>query len=190
MRIAYIAPILAALCAAAPVSVTPLARPAAEARPTPLILEKDEGERRVIRPWPGHPDPGESFILKVDAKNGASSHLVLVTVSLKPGGELTTHKHPGADEILYLENGTARVQLGDSVREVHSGSTVFIPSGTWISLSNIGKEPIHGLAIFSAPGFDGFMRDVSVGEGEPILPMSEAENTAVEQKHKHDVIYK
>jgi hypothetical protein len=25
---------------------------------TPLILEKDEGERRVVRGWPGHPDPG------------------------------------------------------------------------------------------------------------------------------------
>ena len=43
---------------------------------TPLILEENEGERRVIRGWPGHPDPRETFILKVDPKNGGSSHLV------------------------------------------------------------------------------------------------------------------
>ncbi len=45
---------------------------------TPLILEKNEGERRVVRGWPGHPQLGETFILKVDPKNGGSSHLVFL----------------------------------------------------------------------------------------------------------------
>jgi hypothetical protein len=70
---------------------------------TPLILEKNEGERRVVRGWPGHPDPGETFILKVDPKNGGSSHLVLLTADLAPGGEIVAHKHPEADEILFLQ---------------------------------------------------------------------------------------
>src|SRR5277367_3004882 len=70
---------------------------------TPLILEKNEGERRVVRGWPGHPDPGEAFILKVDPKNGGSSHLVLITASILPGKKIDTHRHPEADEILFLE---------------------------------------------------------------------------------------
>jgi hypothetical protein len=47
------------------------------AKPTPLILEKNEGEHRVWRPiegaegWLGQPAP---FILKVDPQNGGSSH--------------------------------------------------------------------------------------------------------------------
>src|SRR5712692_3948245 len=94
---------------------------------TPLILEKNEGERRVVRGWPGHPDPGETFILKVDPKNGGSSHLVFGTEDLPAGETIPAHRHPGSDEILFLQTGTARVQLGDSVREVHAGSTVFIP---------------------------------------------------------------
>ena len=118
---------------------------------TPLILEENEGERRAVRGWPGHPDPKETFILKVDPKNGGSSHLVFMTANLAPGGEIVIHKHPRADEILFLETGTARVQLGDSVREVHAGATVFIPAGTWVSVSNIGKEPIKGVAVFSSP---------------------------------------
>jgi len=90
-------------------------------KPTPLILEKNEGERRVWRGYPGHPDPGETFILKVDPKNGGSSHLVFGTEDMVPGDTIETHRHPGSDEILFLETGTARVHLGDTVREVHGG---------------------------------------------------------------------
>jgi len=157
---------------------------------TPLILEENEGERRVVRGWPGHPEPGETFILKVDPKNGGSSHLVFVTVDLDQGGEIPTHRHPSSDEILFFETGTAKVRLGDSVRVVHAGSTVFIPSGTWISVSNIGKEHIKGVAVFSSPGFEDYMRDVSVREGEKNVPLSESEDAAIAKKHTHAVIFR
>jgi quercetin dioxygenase-like cupin family protein len=45
------------------------------------------------------------------------------------------HRHPGADKILFLQNGTARVTLADSSKEVHGGATVFIPANTWISMT-------------------------------------------------------
>src|SRR5579871_1655589 len=99
----------------------------------PLILEKTEGERRVWRPiegaegWDAQPGP---FILKVDPHNGGSSHLVLGTEDIPPGAKIDRHRHPGSDEILYLQNGRARVSLGDMVREVHGGATVFIPANT------------------------------------------------------------
>ena len=156
----------------------------------PLILEESEGERRVIRGWPGHPDPGESLILKVDPKNGGSSHLVFMTVSLRPGGQISAHRHPSADEILFLQTGTARVQVGELVREAHAGATVFIPSGTWISVSNIGKDDIKALGIFSSPGFESYMREVSVQEGEKNVPLSEAEDAAIAKKHEHAVLYR
>jgi quercetin dioxygenase-like cupin family protein len=171
-----------------PLILTP--RSGTSSQTTPLILEENEGERRAMRGWPGHPDPKETFILKVDAKNGGSSHLVFMTANLAPGGEIVTHKHPGADEILFLQTGTARVQLGDSVREAHAGATVFIPAGTWVSVSNIGKEPIKGVAVFSSPGFEDYMRDVSVRDGEKNVPLSETEDAEIAKRHTHDVIYK
>lgn len=180
--------ICAALVCTAASSSPPLPAPS-ETQATPLILEKNEGERRILRGWPGHPDPTEILNLKVDPKNGGSSHLVFMTANIDPGGEIDTHKHPGADEILFLENGTARVRLGDKVREVHAGATVFIPSGTWISVSNVGKESISAIAVFSAPGFEEFIRDVSVPVGQKSTPMTEAENDAVTKKHGHTVIY-
>jgi quercetin dioxygenase-like cupin family protein len=156
---------------------------------TPLILEKNEGERRVMRGWPGHPNPGETFILKVDPKNGGSSHLVFLTGDLAPGGEIVTHRHPGADEILFVQAGTARVHLGNTVRDVHAAATVFIPAGTWISLSNIGSEALSAVFVFSAPGFEEFMRAESVREGDKNVPVSQAEDEAIQKQHSHDVIY-
>jgi len=156
---------------------------------TPMILEKNEGERRVWRGEPGHAGPGAAFILKVDPKNGGSSHLVFGTGDLAPGEKIGSHTHPTADEILLLETGTARVHLGDSGREVHDGATLFIPAGTSISVSNIGRDVVHVLFIFSAPGFEEFMRDASVREGEKNVPLSKDEDNQIQKKHLHDVIY-
>jgi quercetin dioxygenase-like cupin family protein len=157
---------------------------------TPLILDKNDGERRVVRGWPGHPEPGETFVLKVDPKNGGSSHLVFFTGDLAPKGEIPAPKHPSSDEILFLQTGTARVHLGDTVRDVHAGATVFIPADTWISADNIGTDAISFVALFSAPGFEDFMRAGSVREGEKNVPLSKAEEEAIQKQHSHDVIYK
>ena len=68
-------------------AVLPSSLQAQSAKATPLILEKNEGERRVWRPiegakgWDAVPGP---FIFKVDRHNGGSSHLVFVTEDLPP----------------------------------------------------------------------------------------------------------
>ncbi len=165
------------------------ARTTKATRKTPLILEKNEGERRVFRGWPGHPDPGSTFILKVDPKSGGSSRLVFGTEDLPPGETIPKHRHPSSDEILFLQTGTARVHLGDSVREVRGGATVFIPADTWISVDNIGADVISLAFVFSAPGFEDFMRASSVREGEKNVPLSKAEDDEIQRKHKHAVIY-
>jgi Cupin domain len=91
----------------------------------PLILEKNKGERRAWRPiegavgWNAQPGP---FIFKVDRHNGGSSQLVFVTEDVPAGGKIDRHRHPGSDEIIFLQSGHARVSLGDKVREVHAGA--------------------------------------------------------------------
>jgi len=159
-------------------------------KPTPLILEKNEGERRVMRGYPGHPGSGRTFNLNIDPKNGGSQHLVLMTADGQPGQGITAHRHPESDEILYFLSGTGRVHLGDTVRIVHAGATVFIPANTWISVDNTGGDVMSTIAIFSAPGFEEFVRAVSVREGEKNVPMSKAENDALERKFGHAVMFR
>jgi hypothetical protein len=44
--------------------------------------------------------------------------------------------------------------------------------------------------VFSAPGFEDFMRAESVRAGEKNVPLSKAEDDEIQMKHSHDVIYK
>ncbi|HUX74971.1 MAG TPA: cupin domain-containing protein [Steroidobacteraceae bacterium] len=128
--------------------------------------------------------------MKVDPKNGGSSHLVFMTASLAPGKQIVAHRHPDADEILFLQTGTARVHLGDTVKDVHAGATIFIPANTWVSVANIGGNVIDVLSVFSAPGFEAFMRAGSVREGEKNVPLSPAEDAEIQKKYSHAVLYK
>jgi quercetin dioxygenase-like cupin family protein len=179
------------MCACTATPSSPTSQATNVTRTTPLILEKNEGERRVWRATPDDPTAGSTaFLLKVDPKNGGSSHLVLGTEDLPPGETIPTHRHPGSDEILFLQTGSARVHLADSVRDVHAGSTVFIPANTWVSVVNIGSDVVSLVFIFSAPGFEDFMREESVREGEKNVPLSKAKDDEIQRKHLGDVIYK
>ena len=142
--------------------------------PTPLLLEKEDGERRVRRPRE-IPVPTGAFTVKVDPVNGGSKNLVLGTEIIAPGGIIPRHKHLGQDEIVLIETGTAHVWLGDKEQEAHAGAVVFIPAETWISVKNSGNENILLTFIFSAPGFETYLRCTSVREGEKTSPMTSPE---------------
>jgi quercetin dioxygenase-like cupin family protein len=149
----------------------------------PLLLEKNEGERRIWR----EPPPG-GFVLKVSPQNNGSQHLVMGTEDLVPGDEFPTHKHLGQDEILYIEKGTVQVHLGDRERDLHAGGTVFIPAYTWVSVKNAAIETASVVFVFSAPGFENYMRCDSVLPNENVTPLSADEQKAC--GHQGHVIYK
>jgi len=153
-----------------------------QAAPKPLLLEKNEGERRTWR----EPPPGD-FMLKVSPKNNGSQHLVMGTEDIVPGDEFPTHKHLGQDEILYIEKGTVHVHLGDQERDLHAGGTVFIPAHTWVSVKNARTETASVVFIFSAPGFENYMRCESVLPNEKPTPISPQKDKECE--HQGHVIY-
>ncbi len=164
---------------------TVLAIPSVEIKPTPLILEKNEGEQRERRPREGA-IASVPFTIKVDRKNGGSQHMWLGTEEIVPGGRIPRHQHLGQDEILLIETGTAHVWLGNQERDVHAGAVVFIPSETWISLKNIGNDPITLAFVFSAPGFDDYLRCTSAAAGERLPAMTIPEVKACQEKgHVH-----
>ena len=121
----------------------------------PLLLEKNEGERRIWR----EPPPGD-FILKVSPKNNGSQQLVMGTEDL------------GQDELVYIEKGTVHVHLGEQERDLHAGGTVFIPANTWVDIKNAGTERVSVVFVFSAPGFENYMRCDSVLPNEKATPLS------------------
>lgn len=155
-----------------------------------LVLEREQGEKRVRRPREKMPNPTSEFILKVTPQNSGSQHLVLGTETIPPGGVIPKHRHLGQDEILFLQTGSARVSLNGQDYEVHAGGMVFFPLNTWVSLRNTGAAPIQLIFIFSAPGFDEYMRCSSVPEGQPAppIPLDEVSKCAHEGHVEYEAL--
>jgi len=172
MHLARVFLVFTAMLAAAQNNPSP--QSAANPASTPLILEKTDGEHRIRRPRE-IPMATNEFIFKVDRRNGGSRKMWLGTEEIPPGGRIAKHKHIGQDEILLIQTGTAHVWLGSEERDAHAGAIVFIPSGTWVSMKNIGTENISLAFVFSDPGFDDFMRCASIPAGETAPKMTPQE---------------
>ena len=147
-----------------------------------VVLEKNQGEKRMRRPLGSLPIPSDEFILKVTPQNSGSKHFVLGTEEIPPGGEIPRHKHLEQDEILLIQTGTAHVTLNDEEYDVHAGGLVFFPAETWVGMKNIGNDSISLVFIFSAPGFEDNMLCGSVLAGQFAPPITTDELKACAHK--------
>lgn len=156
-----------------------------------LVLQAGQGERRVARPGAGAettrlPTP---FILKVDRRTGGSSDLVMGYGEIAPGDLIGFHRHVHADEIIFVHRGSGRVGLGTREAEVGTGATIYVPRGNPVRLRNTALEPLGIVFVFSRPGFEELMREISVPEGEVARPLSAEEQAAIHARHRWHTIY-
>jgi len=162
--------------------------PAADGRP--LLLQDGEGERRVHRPPPGAlSNLAAPFVIKVDGRNGGAPELVMFTEDIPPGQAIPPHRHPHADEILFVYGGTGYAVVGDRADTVRAGATIYMPRNTAVRLRNTGTVALRIVALFSQPGYEDYMRDISVPEGAPTPPLTVEELTAIRARHQAHVIY-
>jgi quercetin dioxygenase-like cupin family protein len=156
----------------------------------PLILRDSEGERRLHRPPPGSmSNLAAPFIMKVDRRNGGSPELVMFTEDIPPGQAIPPHRHPHADEIIFIHGGSGVAMLGDRETTVAAGTTIYMPRNTSVRLKNTGTEPLRIVALFSKPGYDEYMREISVAEGDAAKPLTVEELTAIRARHAAHVLY-
>jgi len=148
-----------------------------------LVLQSGEGERRVRRNAGKGP-----FIIKVDRQNGGSSDLVMGYEDIAPGAEIQLHRHLIADEILFVYRGEGTASLNGRKAHVSPGATIYVPRNVTIGLVNDGTEPLGITFTFSKPGFEELMRDNSVLEGQPVIPMSAEERAQIQAKHRWHTI--
>jgi quercetin dioxygenase-like cupin family protein len=101
---------------------------------TGLILQADEGER-MVRRW------GLPMTIKVDPRNGGSQHLVVGTEDLPPGKVIPVHKHPHADEVVLLLQGTVCGHPGRAAPGSDPGHPALHPAGR---VGRVGKHRAGG----------------------------------------------
>lgn len=177
--------VIAGSCRAAPGVSTP--QSAAMVPPTPLVLAIDEGERRLRRPQAaGLSSP---FIVKVDGRNGGSADMVMGYEDIAPGQAIAPHRHQVADEIIFVHQGTGVVEVDTRVVPFSTGATIFVPKHVRVALRNTGAGPVSIAFVFSKPGFEEYLRDTSVPEGQPVTPLSADERRRIRVHHQWHTVY-
>ncbi len=160
------------------------------ARGEPLILAEYDGEHRLRRPPPGALSTlGAPFILKVDRRNGGAPEFVMLAEDIPPGQAIPLHHHPHSDEIIFIHAGTGLASLGGRQEVVTSGATIYMPRNTTVGLRNTGSEPLKILGIFSRPGYEEYLREISVPEGQTPTPLTVQELEAIRSRHLGTAVY-
>jgi quercetin dioxygenase-like cupin family protein len=161
-----------------------------ETRPTPLVLQPAEGELRTRRPPPAALSTlAAPFVIKVDEQNGGAKDFVVLTEDVPPGQTISPHRHPHSEEILFIHAGTGTAWLDGKEAKLGPGTIIFMPPNTGVRLTNDGDKPISLVAIFSRPGFDKYLRDISVPASETAKPLTVEELTAIRARHPEAVIF-
>jgi quercetin dioxygenase-like cupin family protein len=155
----------------------------ADDAPTGLIVGADEGER-MVRRW-GYP-----MTIKVDPRNGGSTQLVAITEEVPPGKTIPLHRHGGADELVLLLEGSGIAILGNRRQAVSTGGIIFIPRNQWVGFENTGRTRARVFGVFSATGYEDYLRATSVPEGQPVVPMTGEEQAQIRSRFRHHIAFK
>jgi quercetin dioxygenase-like cupin family protein len=80
------------------------------------------------------------------ADTGAK-HLVVIEVTLTPGGGHAFHQHPDQEEVIYCLEGEVEQWVGQQKRVLRPGDAVFIDGGGVHASFNRSDRPARLLAI-------------------------------------------
>lgn len=85
------------------------------------------------------------------------ANLQMTVMSILPGSEVGLEVHDDHDQFLRIEQGIAKVEMGDSednlsfVKEAKDDDAIFVPAGQWHNITNVGDEPLKLYSIYAPP---------------------------------------
>ena len=86
-------------------------------------------------------------------RNSCITNQSLAEARLPVGAQTDAHFHPLCEEIYYLLEGTARMQVEDDVRDVGPGDAIAIPPGARHQITNTGESELKFLCC-CAPAYE------------------------------------
>ncbi len=108
---------------------------------------------------------GEPFVVDIEQLTKANSdfrvakwtgtNMQMTVMSIKPGGEVGLEVHNDIDQFLRIEQGTAKVLMGDSEdnlsfeEEAEDDFAIFVPAGKWHNIVNIGTADLKLYSIYA-----------------------------------------
>ncbi|PHS04665.1 MAG: hypothetical protein COA78_16225 [Blastopirellula sp.] len=86
-------------------------------------------------------------------RNSGVRNQSLAEARLPIGASTTTHYHPKTEEIYYITQGSALMQIAEKQQEVTVGDAIAIPPGAIHTITNTGDEELR-LLCCCAPAYE------------------------------------
>ncbi len=115
------------------------------------IIVKDYGAEPAVLNMEDYTTSNTSFRSAIWTGN----KLQVTLMSIPVGGEIGLEAHPETDQFLRVEDGNAKVVMGDTqdslifTSNVGPDYAVFVPAGKWHNLINVGDKPVKLYSIYS-----------------------------------------
>jgi len=78
-------------------------------------------------------------------RNSCIKNQSLAEARLPPGGSTQGHHHVKTEEIYYILEGQATMQVGEETRDVGPGDAIAIPPGVYHMITNRGDSTLRFL---------------------------------------------
>ena len=118
-----------------------------------------------------------SILLSGEDTGGA---YCLLDMRVAPGKGVPRHTHTREDEALFVLSGELEATVGDEIFTLRAGETLIAPRNIPHQLRNSGNVPNHYLIMFSAAGFEEFLKATSVPAPDNAVAPTEPPAVAVE----------
>ncbi|NWF57029.1 MAG: cupin domain-containing protein [Syntrophaceae bacterium] len=83
--------------------------------------------------------------------NVGAHNLEVVLGVIQKGPGALPHAHPNLEQVCYLLEGRARVEVAGYTREIGPGDCCFFPPGEPHRFAAVSEEPVKVLVIYSPP---------------------------------------
>jgi quercetin dioxygenase-like cupin family protein len=116
-----------------------------------LVIPPDQGEAW----WQPRPAGGHVVI-----KTRTPAHMAMGTQEIDPGGRVPRHRHPVAEEILFVYQGHGQAYVENQEVALEPGTTLVIPPNVWHSFVNLSEAPLCLTWTISPAGLEGMFRTI------------------------------
>ena len=87
----------------------------------------------------------------VDAAGVGAKGIEVLHGTLMPGGDASPHAHPGMEQVAYILEGEATVDIEGETAHLVAGDCCYIPADAMHSFKVTGTKPMKVLVIYTPP---------------------------------------
>ena len=115
------------------------------------VILKDYGAEPIVLDIDAYTMSNDNFRIAL----WTGTHFQITLMSIPVGGEVGLEQHTETDQFLRIEDGQAKVMMGDSensltfVQTAEKDFAIIIPAGKWHNIINTGDKPLKMYSIYS-----------------------------------------